>query len=450
MFKSFTPGILAVGLVAACAPVGPDYSKPETPLSGKYLSQGKKHHDVAVDEWWRRLNDKKLNELVARATTSNLDLATARSRVDAAEISLRQAGPVSHFFGSYDAQVQRTGGSGIAQATTDRQTFSGSYVLDMFGGARRGSERANANLQAARLDEGAARMALIAGVTSTYIDARYFQEALALTRQNIDSRRQTLKLIEGQREVGAVSELNVAQTKAQLDTAIASLPALEAAFEAQVFALATLLAEPSDPLMLMLQAGAPQPFPAVGHGKSVAADLLRSRPDVMAAERRYAAAVAGIGVAEAQLYPSLSLQGTVIEGATGSWSFGPSLSLPVLNQGALRAQRDGARIAAESAEIAWRKTVISAVEDVQTAQSAYDRKRREIDALRDVKASTDGVLDLSKSSFEFGDLSLLDLLEAERAADTSKMTLAAAVRDAAKSWSSLMVASGRGWQLDAE
>jgi multidrug efflux system outer membrane protein len=165
----------------------------------------------------------------------------------------------------------------------------------------------------------------------------------------------------------------------------------------------------------------------------------------LAAERRLAAAVAGVGVAEAKLYPSVTLSGSVTAANPSEWSFGPALSLPILNQGPLRARRDAAIISATTAELEWRAQVLAAVEDVQKTQSEFTRKQREVAALRAAQRSRDRTLQLSRKVFELGELNLPDLLDAERFANAARISLAAAVRDLAQSWSALMVATGRGW-----
>ncbi|MCF7701820.1 efflux transporter outer membrane subunit [Loktanella sp. M215] len=445
MLKSFFLGSAALGVLTACATVGPDYAAPQTPLAVSFAGGGVDAGDVTQDAWWERLDDRQLNALIVRGLAQNIDIATALQRIVTAEAGLRQTGSAAQLSGGVDAQVQRAGGDNIPTATAERATFGASYILDLFGGARRGAQQAAAGVEAAAFDAGTVRLAFLSEITSNYIDARYFQQALALTRQNIGSRRRTLSLVKSQVEFGVVSDLNLAQAQAQVDTAIAALPPLEAAFEASVFAIATLLAEPAQPLLTMMQKGAAQPYPGNDATAGVPANLLRNRPDVRAAERRFAAAVAGVGVAEAQLYPSITLSGSVTAADASAWSFGPALSFPVLNKRSLRASRDAAISSAATAQLDWRAQVLTAVQDVQTAQSNLSRKRREIVALRAVQVSNDRVLTLSRSSFDLGELSLLDLLDAERAADASRTSLAAAVRDAAQFWTALMVATGRGW-----
>ncbi|MFA8442038.1 TolC family protein [Yoonia sp.] len=248
-----------------------------------------------------------------------------------------------------------------------------------------------------------------------------------------------------QQEIGSAADLEVAQAQAQLDSAIATLPPLENGFNLSVFRIATLLAEPAGPILQTLQQGAPQLFAPRAGQTGIPANLLRNRPDVWAAERRYAAAVAAIGAAKAQLYPSLDLSGTVTSREITTWGFGPTVNLPILNQGLLRANRDVAVASAREAELGWRASVLSAVEEVQSADSTDTRARREVAALRDVVTSNERLLELTRASYEGGSSSLLDLLDAERATASARLSLANAVRNASTAWVRLQISTGSGW-----
>lgn len=437
--------VLATVLLAGCATVGPDYVPTEPELSAQFV--GATGLNAALDaeaQWWRGFNDSRLNVLVSRGLSQNLDIQTAFERIQAAEARMGTTGLNAQLQGGLSATAQQTGGSVASTLSVERGTLSGTYVLDLFGGVRRGREQALADLQAARFDAGTIRLAYLSAVIGAYADARYFQEALAISRQNIASRRQTRDLVLEQRALGSAAELEVAQAQAQLDGAIATLPPLENGFNLSVFRIATLLSEPAGPLLADMQRGAPQLFPRADGQIGVPANLLRNRPDVRAAERRFASAVAAVGVAESQLYPSLDLSGTVtMQGAT-TWGFGPTISLPILNQGILRARREVAASTARQAELAWRAAILAAVEEVQAATSTYQRNRREVQALRNVLASNERLLDLTRLAYDGGSSSLLDLLDVERATATARLSLASAVRDASTAWIRLRIATGQG------
>ncbi|MCA2011376.1 efflux transporter outer membrane subunit [Cereibacter sphaeroides] len=430
------PVLLAL---SACA-VGPDYRAPDMTLAASFAEGAPAPiGDVASQQWWRAFNDPLLTELVEQGLAQNLSIRTALSRVDEAEAAARAAGAPAYVSGQTSGSMTRSD-----TGTTRNASFNPSLVIDLFGAERRARESAIASLQSAELGVGEARLAFVSSLVSNYIDLRYYQEALAITRQTLSSRRETLSLVQQQRRAGTATELSEAQTQAALDEALASLPSLESGFYAASYAIATLLAQPAQVLETRLERGASQPVPRGSDaGAGVPADLLRNRPDVRAAERDYAAAVASLGAAEAARFPSVSLGGTINSG--GSWTFGPSVSIPVLNQPALAASRDQAAARAEQAELAWQAAVLSAVEEVQVAQDGYLRNRRAVGASQQSTSSYRRVVELSEQTFQAGTTTLLDFLESQRSLASANLSLASARRNMAASWASLQVAAGRGW-----
>ena len=329
--------------------------------------------------------------------------------------------------------------------TRSSATAAANLVVDLFGGERRAQEQAQAQLEATELDVGTARLAYLSSLVGAYIDARYYQEAAAITRGLIDSRKQTVTLVQNQRQAGLATDVDVLQSEALLAETQATLPAFEQGFAGSVYAIATLLATPAEPLLAGMRRGAAQPRPPRGAEAGIPADLLRNRPDVRSAERSYAAAVANVGVAEAELYPSLNLAGAVTTSNPSSWTFGPALVIPVLDQPFLRANRDQAISVAKQAELAWRQSVLSAVEEVQTSQGATIRGRRELAAQQSATDLYGRARDLSRETYQAGTTTFLDFLDAERSAGTTALALALSKRSLANNWVSLQIAAGRGW-----
>jgi outer membrane protein, multidrug efflux system len=442
-------GMLVLVLtISGCSPVGPALHASDPRIAESFVGGGPQPVGlVAEDIWWNAFGDAVLDDLIARGLAQNLSLASAIARVEAAEATLRGRGISAQSDGSLLAQSRRAGSDDIPTTTTETGSLSGSFVFDLFGGARRSRDEAAANLSAAWFDVDTTRLAFLSSLIGHYIDLRYNHEALALTRTTIDSRKHTLDLVMSQASLGAASDLDIARAQADLDSARADLSGLQHGFEASVFAIATLLAEPAGPLMQRLEKGAAQPRVKATAKVGVPADLLRNRPDVQAAEKRLVAALAAVGVTEADLYPSLALAGTVTAGDTATWSFGPTLSLPLFNRGRLTAARDRAVAQAKEAELGWRSAILDAVKEVQTELSGLAANRQRAARLADVVTSTERVLDLSRETYRLGSTTLLDLLEAERSATAARLSLAQANRDAATSYARTQAAVGRGAEV---
>ena len=442
--------VAGICFLAGCA-VGPDYQQPSVQLAADYVDDNSHSAYQSIDNqaWWQSYDDQLLNRWVAQGLGSNLDIAVAVERIASAQAALRGTGVNSALSGDLSVQSIRSGSDTTRAATTDSASLSGNLAIDLFGGIKRERQAAKANLMAAVADTQTARLAYLSALVSAYIDARYYQYALVLTQQSIGSRQKTLAVTQDQRRVGSATELEEEQVKALLYVAQADIPDLEASFMAQVYAIATLLDAPADGLLAEMKASAPQQNQLLGlsldtpYKNGVPPDLLRNRPDVRSAEYALQAVVADVGVAQANRLPSLSLTGT-ISSSDDSWSFGPLLSLPIFNQGALAATKQQTEAEARVAEIQYRQTVLDAVEDVQSANSAWQRDREKVDRLNRAVNSYTRALDLSQQTYQVGVMTLLDLLDTDRSLASARLQYAAALRDLSVDWATLQIALGAG------
>jgi multidrug efflux system outer membrane protein len=452
-------------LLSSCV-TGPDHTPPQTPLPEKFAEGGKKSNgEVAMAAWWTAFNDKRLNGLVEQGLNQNLDVLQALERITAAEanVVVAGAGGLPSLNVSGDETVSKSKGTGdYGTRTTDTtSTASGgvsvSWLLDLFGQYRRAKEGATASLDAAYASADVAKLSYLSDLVTSYINARYYQERIAIARKNLASRRETLDLTKLQLEAGAASRLDVVQSEGLVNSTLADLPGLETSFRQSAHHIATLLGLPASSLIADLQKGAPQPLARRSINAGVPADLIRNRPDIRKAERELAAAVAEIGVAEAQLYPSITLGGSIspqwistksLAGSLTSWSFGPSLTLPIFDGGRLKANVNIAESSAREAYLAWKASVLNAVEEVENALAAVNRDSQTVSALTATVRSYEEALALSTASYKDGASSLLDVLDAQRSVSTAQASLAQAVQQMAADYVALNVAIGGGYAFD--
>ncbi|WP_416798414.1 efflux transporter outer membrane subunit [Ciceribacter azotifigens] len=456
---------LAMLFLAGCVS-GPEHTPPETPLPQKFgEGSTKSAGDVTMTSWWTAFNDRRLDGLVQQGLSQNLDILQAMERITAAEANVVVAGSgaLPNLTGSADETVSRTKGTDdYADRTTDTTSAASgglniSWLLDLFGQYKRAKESAEASVDAAYASADVARLAYLSDLVTSYINARYYQERLAIARKNIASRRETLELTKLQLEAGAASRLDVVQAEGLVNSTLSELPGYETNFRKAAHHMATLLGLPASALVSDLQKGAPQPVARRSVNAGVPADLIRNRPDIRQAERQLAAAVAEIGVAEAQLYPTITLGGTIspsflstksLSGSLTSWAFGPSLTLPILDGGRLRANVDIANSSAREQYLAWKATVLNAVEEVENALAAVNRDSRTVSALTATVRSYEEALSLSTASYKDGASSLLDVLDAQRSVATAQANLAQAVQQMAADYVALNVAIGGGYAFD--
>ncbi|OLP57357.1 nodulation protein NodT [Rhizobium rhizosphaerae] len=455
---------LSLLLLSGCM-VGPNYQEPPAVLPAKFSRGSSAADNVVMNPWWQAFRDKKLDSLMTRGMNENLSVKQALERINQANanVIIAGAGALPSLNSSSSATVQGQDGSLVRRQSNGQRDHSetktattslpASWLLDLFGQYRRSVESANATLDAAYDNIGTARLAYLSDLATSYIDARYNQEALALARKSLESRRETLKLTNDIREAGAASSLDVVQAEGLVNSTLAELPAYESGFNVAANHIATLLGLPAASITSELTRSSGQPSPRYNTKVGIPADLIRNRPDIRAAERNLAAATAEIGVAEAQLYPSLSLAGSIsasrtltnaVQGNVGAWSFGPDLVIPIFNGGRLRANVEVQRSAAQVAYLTWKQTVLKAVEDVENALISLKNNYETVAALRKVVASSEQALGLARESYRGGATSLLDVLDAERTLSQSRIQLAAAIRSLAANYVSLNVAIGGG------
>lgn len=459
---------LALLLLSGCV-VGPEHTPPEIALPAKFAEGSRTSNgDVSTVAWWTAFSDSRLNGYVDQGLAQNLNVLQALERINQAQAGVVQAGAGALPSLDLGAQAERSGtediGGPLSPTSTSAQTtvagsLDASWFLDLFGLYKRSKQSALAQLDAAYASVDVARLTLLSQLVSAYIDVRYYQERIALARQNLSSRRETLDLTRLQLEAGAASRLDVVQSEGLVNSTLAELPNLETQFRRAAHRVATLLGVPASSLLPELQRGARQPVARFKASAGVPADLIRNRPDIRAAERQLAAAVAEIGVAEAQLYPAISLGGSIrpsytriaggSESGILSWSFGPGLSLPIFDGGALKANLSSAESSARESYLAWKETVLGAVEEVENALAAVARDARTVDALRNTVRSYEEALDLATASYRDGASSLLDVLDAQRQVSTAQANLAQAVQQMAQDFVALNVAVGGGYAYGA-
>jgi NodT family efflux transporter outer membrane factor (OMF) lipoprotein len=333
------------------------------------------------------------------------------------------------------------------------------WELDFFGGVRRGIEAADADLRAAVEDTRDVWVTLTAEVAINYITLRGLQQQIAIAQQNLDAQRETVDITRRRLSVGFASALDVANAEAQAATTQSQIPLLEAAAQQTIYALSVLLGrEPSALVAELSPAGAiPATPPAVPVG--LPSELLQRRPDIRRAEAQLHSATAQIGVATASLFPSFSLtgsagvqkltQGALLSVAGGFWSLIPAVTQPIFNAGKLRANVRIQTALRDQALLAYRQTVLTALQDVESALIAYAKDQEHRAALADAVRSNRTAVELSTRLYTAGELDFLNLLTAQRNLFTSEDALVQADRSIALDLIALYKGLGGGWQSDA-
>lgn len=464
--RSTTLLLLLATALSACT-VGKDYERPQVALSRSYAARVP--FAPAADRWWTAFQDPKLDALVEHALAQNLDLAAAAARVDQARAAATAAGaallPGSVASGSVDRvhQSLRTPVGGVARMlglprdyTLYQLGAQASWELDLFGGLRRGREAARADLGSAEAEAAAVRLAITAETVDAYLQLRGLQARLAVATRQLETEGRLLDLVRQQVAHGLVAEREFDRVHGEKEGIEASLSPLRAAIQAQINRLALLTGRQAgiDADGLALAGAIPAaPDPS---GSAQPSELMRRRPDIVAAERRLAAASARVGVALAEYYPRISLNGLfgvaslgtagLFTGDAVQASGGGALRWRLFDFGRVDADVAGARGHEAEALARYRASVLRATEDVETALTRLAESRTEIAIrIRQVDALTRS-RDKTRQAYQGGVLALVAVLDADRALLEASDRLAAARAEAARASVAAMRALGGGWE----
>lgn len=469
--------LLGATLLAGCV-AGPDYHRPETPLPDRYTQSPTRHAGSGavqdLDTWWLQFDDPMLARYVSLAIAQNLDLAQAAARVTQARAGLGAANaallPSASLRGlaARSHQSLETPLGQVASSTPDYDRWGNQYEanleasweFDMFGGLRRGREAAIAGLQASDAAATATQLAVAAQTADTYIAIRGLQARLEIAQRQVRTQQELVAKVALLHERGLAAEYQVRQADGALSQVEATIPVLQSGLDAAMNALDVVLG--AVPGTHRTELAAHAPIPAVPRIENMGspANLLQRRPDLIAAERRLAAANARIGEAVSEFYPKFSLSGLLGSATNVSsgnlFSAGASQSAGVLGLrwrlfdfGRINAQIEVAKGQEAEALAAYRLAVLQATEDVENAFSALIHRAEQSvvltrgeDALTHARAS-------SFAAYKRGAASLLDVLYADTSLLQASDARAQAQVEAARAAVAAYKALGGGWRPDA-
>ena len=474
-YRSLTAALLPACLLIGCA-VGPNYSAPPTAAvgaSGAYRTTAAPADAVDLTVWWRQLNDPLLTDLIGRATAANLDIAVSQARLRQARESLIQAraslfpsltgsagitqnatvAPESSLGGG--AFTVLTGGASSSTQLSVGPTVS--WQVDIFGGVRRSVEAARANAEVAEFNLAGVRTSAAGEVATNYIDARLAQARLAIARDTLKNQDDNLQIARWRVQAGLTSSTDVEQARAQRAQTAATIPLLESSFASAVNRLGVLTGQAPGALRETMEKVEPIPRGPDAVAVGIPADTLRQRPDVRAAERSLAAATAQIGVAQAQLYPSLSINGSLDATASrigglsqfGAGSLFAGLTQTIFDAGRLRSEVRSARAGADSALATYKQTVLGGLEDVENAMQALNSAEARQVALAEALDASNNATLLARSQYRVGLTDFLTLLQSEQSLLSARDSLASAQSDQALALVQLYLALGGGWRPTA-
>jgi multidrug efflux system outer membrane protein len=451
-------------VVAAGCTVGPDYVRPENSLPGGWHSRlegGLMENPIdpnTLATWWTRLGDTQLSGLIERAVAGNLDLATARSRVR--ESRARRSVASGALFPTLNAAGSATSSRTDTNAGPDTSgqvysaNFDAGWEMDFFGGIRRSVEAANADLQASEENLHDVLVSLLAETALNYVEVRTFQARLAAAEASLKTQSETYDLTRWLSQAGLEDELAMYQARYNLENTRSQIPTLRSGLEEAMNRLAVLLGETPGNLAGELEKPQAIPVPPAEVAVGVPADMIRHRPDVRRAERELAAQTARVGVATANLYPQLTLNGsigletlsltepssqrsqTVSGGPRFSWAiFDPTVRPNIEVQSALQ----------EQALISYRAAVLGSLEEVEAALIEYAQEQQRRDNLQQATEAAQAAAGLAQDKYQAGLTDFSNVLDAERSLLSFQDQLAQSNGTVTSNLIRLYKALGGGW-----
>jgi multidrug efflux system outer membrane protein len=459
-------GAAALAVLAGCK-VGPDYVRPAVDAPASFRFEVSDAPDLVNTAWWEQFDDPVLSELIATSLEQNKDVRIAAARVQGAAglLGATRSSLFPQVGGSAAAprqQVSRFSGVNTLREDVDR-TFStyqvllsASWEIDFFGKLQRQTEAARANLLATEDGRRATLLALVASVANAYVSLLNLDKQLEISRRTAESRGESVRLFDLRYKGGVVSELELNQARSEYEQALAAIPDLERLIVQQENLLSVLLGRNPgsiprgrtlDELTLpMVPAGLPS-------------ELLERRPDLLQAEQNLIAANAQIGAAKALYYPTIALTGQtgtlstqwskLFTGDSRTWSFGPSISLPIFTAGAIRGQVAQAEALQQQAlyqyqqaiQTAFRETEDALVDQVKLRAQLAVQVRR----LTALKTSAR----LARLRYDNGYTSFLEVLDAERSLFNAELAYAQNQGELYQALVNLYKAMGGGWVVRA-
>jgi NodT family efflux transporter outer membrane factor (OMF) lipoprotein len=468
-------GVFALAL-AGCTAVGPDYRPPASVLPEAWGSAGATNAPVAVtnvpgsfvtndvpglSRWWRVFNDPVLETLVECARTNNLDVrqAEARLRKARAQRELARAERMPAVGATASASRSRSSGKTGSGRTSSvyANGLDASWEADLFGGKRRAVEAAQATLEASREDLRDVLISLFSEVALNYVDYRAYQTRLAIAETNLLSQTETYEIARWRQQANLVTQVDVDQAKMSMEQTRATVPALQTGRDEAGHQLATLLGRVPGSLGALLDSRPPElPAAAVGVAAGVPADVLRRRPDVRRAERELAAQTAEIGVARAARYPDFTLSGSIgLEALTAGGLYTVAARTAQGAVGAAWTLFDGGKlrqqVAVETAyqeELfgAYQAAVLTALQEVEDALTAYANEENRRRALRDAVTAGESAFALALDKYASGLIDFETVLSTQQSLLTVQDSLVSSDAEAASDLIRLYKALGGGWE----
>jgi multidrug efflux system outer membrane protein len=447
---------MAVALGACASMPVRSTSQPEVELPAHWSMNGASDHATVLARWWQRFDDPLLTTLVTRALQANTTVRGAQAALRQAR-ALRdvQAAALGPSVGT-SASAQRSKSGDAPARNVFQAGFDASWEPDVFGGLRSALRASEADAQSSASSLADVQVSVAAEVAVDYLQLRGAQARLSIARSNLTSQQETVQITDWRLQAGLVTSLELAQARTAAEQTQAQIPALETSVGQTRHALAALTDQAPDAMQAALDAEAPVPAAPDDLVLSIPAETLRQRADVRAAELQISAALARVSQAEAARYPSFKIGGSLglsaltlgllTSGASVVSALLGSVSVPLFDGGAARAQVRSQDAALEKARVAYEAAVLAALKDVEDALVSLRGNRERLVHLQIARESAEEAALLAMQRYTSGLIDFQTVLETQRTLLTTQDGVATTQADLSADHVRLYRALGGGWQ----
>ena len=458
-------GWALVAMLTGCTTLPPRSSVlPQTPVPAEWSTQAAHASPpvtaVSLAQWWQRFNDPQLTALVTLALQANTDIRNAQAALLQARAlrDVKSAGLGPNLSTSASAQRSKSGGQPTGNSF--QASFDASWEPDVFGGKRSALNATEADAQAAAASLANVQVSLAAEVAVTYMDLRGLQARLAIARSSLATQTETLQITRWRVQAGLASSLDEEQAVAASEQTSAQIPSLQTSISQDLSSLAVLTGQAPGALQDRLGMATAVPQATGDLALAFPADTLRQRPDVHTAEQRISAALARVAQADAARYPSFQIsgslglraltQGTLTSGASVANALLASVSAPLFDGGAARAQVRAQEAALEQTRVSYQATVLTALKDVEDALVSLQGNRERLARLQAAASAAANADLLARQRYASGLIDFRAVLETQRTLlstqDSVESTRASLSADHVRLYKAL----GGGWTPGAE
>lgn len=462
--------LLMLLTLSACS-FAPNYQRPDMDMPSEWRKVDMGSAPLNVD-WWTRFNDPVLNAMIADALTNNQDLAQSLARIDsaAAQVGVATATLFPHLDGSGSAAANGASEkaantipfdtSGMSRSTTAYEgRLLASWELDLWGKYRNRRTQLSDVLMNTLIGYEGLRLSVAGQTAMGYFALLALDMQLETAKRTLKSRQESFNIYTSRYEQGDITELDWLRAKAEVEIARAQVHNSTVAVDKAESALAVLLGRsPRDIINRAMPRGRdikelPSP-PVLPEG--LPSELLMRRPDIRAAEFLIMAYNANIGVARAQFFPSISLTGMVgslssmlwdlFSGPAGMWSYGASITMPIIDFGNNWFNLKDAEAQKQAAVAAYRKTVQTAFQDIRDSLTAQREATAIVNSIQTQVDSLRKAKELANLQYDNGYTDYLTVLDAERQLFSAELNLASALQNRLDSTVRVCMSLGGGWK----